>query len=236
MAEEAEEADALEEDGPEGPAVVAIGDGTPGGSSEWDGLYDLNLVADAGGGYDLGRVCCENRPSVAMVGIAWFDPSVEDSPLWAAFPASAFPRRIADRPMAPSLGITRLRMVEVPGCAPDDRGFPGEEKVQVKIGLLPQRALRWVTKGGGRTADFLFGTEEEPNDPFGPALLEALGTGGANESAGFLSASAGGESGVGEGRGQEGARQCEEAGNKGRGTYGGRGRRIAESKGSAEEA
>ena len=133
----------------DGPAALA--------GSTWDGFHDLRMAAE-GEDYDVAMAQTdETAATVALIAIRWDKPEEEHSGLWVALPMEAFPRKVADRPLASFMGLTHFASVKVPVCQADarDQAIPGK-KLSVKLALLPQASLRWVVKRGGLEATFAF--------------------------------------------------------------------------------
>ena len=165
-------------------------------------MYDLQMVADDDTNFDVGVVNFQERASVAIIGLRWVDNDEATSQLVVALPAEAFPRRIADRPLPPTFGLSRLREHRAPLSFGDNRELASDVMIKVKLGLLPQASLRWVRKYGGEAAAYPFGGPDAEGVPWGPGLLELAGAEtDAGASSGFFSAA-----GEGAGRGAGGGR------------------------------
>ena len=133
----------------DGPAALA--------DSSWDGFHDLQMTVD-GNDFDVAAAQTDDAgASVAMIAIRWDKPEEEHSGLWVAMPMEAFPRKVADRPLASFIGLGQLATAKVPACQAEarDQVIPGK-KLNVKLALLPQASLRWVMKRGGLDATFAF--------------------------------------------------------------------------------
>ena len=114
---------------------------------EWDDRTELILVEESPHSFDIAHVVVDGGPRVEIVMVAWVDPSDPDSDLWALVPGAAYPAKVGDRRLPPSLGLSRAKTVVVLAADPLTRREEASSgRMHARIVSFPQAALRFVTR------------------------------------------------------------------------------------------